>query len=233
MVLSRADLVLVTSQAMALVIADQWRISEGITKVVSWGVSSLFLEQTDPSSIPESHSVRARLGVSPDDLLVVAPRGISRTYRSDELRQAFAAARSGRKDLRLVVLGADAEGATAGDGEVLLPYLPKPELAELFAAADLVVSIPPDDQRSTTVLEAAASGAALVLSDIHPYRELIQLGIEATLVGEPVGPFLCAVLAQAGRMEPEASQRNRSLMRLHEDQQRQMAQVVCLCITED
>lgn len=231
--LKRADLVLVTSQSMADLIAEQWPGAENITEVVSWGVSSSFLCETEQPQVLIADDVRARMGVTSDELLVVAPRGTGKVYRSEEVRKAFAVARTRRRDIRLVVLGADEKAMASGDGEILLPYLSKTDLAELFAAADLVVSIPPSDQRSTTVLEAAASGVGLVLSDIPAYRELVHLGVAATLLEEPVEAALSDAFAAARRIEPEAAQRNRDLMRLHEDQQRQMSRVVDLCVTEE
>lgn len=231
MALARADLVLVTSHSMAASIQKGWPATKGITQVVSWGVSAPFLGESGRASSARSATVRGQLGISQDEILVVAPRGIGVVYRSGELRAAFAEARSRRKDLRLVVLGAE-ESAFPREGEILLPYLTKAELADLFAAADLMVSIPAADQRSTTVLEATASGVGLILSDIPPYRELVDLGVGATLLREPVGPELMAALAVAGKIDPELAERNRNLMRVHENQETQMTRVVDLCTTE-
>ncbi|WP_155892821.1 glycosyltransferase family 4 protein [Intrasporangium chromatireducens] len=229
--LMRADLVLVTSQSMADMLAESWPVTRDVTRVISWGVDDLFLDEPGSSSASSTGSLRRRLGVGDGELLVVAPRGTGATYRSDEVRKAFMVARARRANLRLVVLGADTAVMKASEGEVLLPYLPKRELAQLFADADVVVSIPRWDQRSTTVLQAAASGTRLLLSDIGAYREIVALGIEATLLADPIVPALTTALVEAVPLADESVGHNRAVIRQHENQQRQMERVVHMCIT--
>jgi hypothetical protein len=70
------------------------------------------------------------------------------------------------------------------------------EVFELMCASDAAVSVPAADQRSSSVLEAALAGCRLLLSDIAPYREMARDGLAATLLAEPVGRSLAAVLPQ-------------------------------------
>ncbi|GAB3880313.1 hypothetical protein GCM10028802_23870 [Terrabacter terrigena] len=227
--IARADLMLVTSGSMAETIEAQWDVRPGHLAVVSWGVSPDLLSEDLPPGSAAVEGVRRQLGISESELMVLAPRGTGAAYRSDELRDAFDAARELRGGLRLVVLGAGESTSKRSESEVLLPYVSKPELIELLRASDAVVSVPHSDQRSTTVLEAVACGSRLLLSDIPPYRELADLGVEATLIREPIRAGLMSAMVALERIPEAAARKNRNLMKEYENQNRQMAQVVDLC----
>jgi hypothetical protein len=74
----------------------------------------------------------------------------------------------------------------------------------LMCAADVAVSVPAADQRSSSVLEAALAGCRLLLSDIAPYREMVRDGLAADLLGEPVGRSLAGALR---RVRPDQAAR--------------------------
>ena len=74
----------------------------------------------------------------------------------------------------------------------------------LMCAADVAVSVPSADQRSSSVLEAALAGCRLLLSDIAPYREMVRDGLAADLLGEPVG---CCLAGALRRVRPDQAAR--------------------------
>ncbi len=145
--------------------------------------------------------------------------------RTRVLSWAFACAAADRPDLFLVVLGGhrpDRESArrakegyldrvrdaasTLGDRLLIVERTLTPEQTfELMCASDIAVSIPPSDQRSSSVLEAALAGCRLLLSRIAPYQEMISDGLAADLVPEPVRTSLTELLRRAS--VDEASRR--------------------------
>lgn len=68
--------------------------------------------------------------------------------------------------------GTSAERAQLGEAVTLTGQLPRPALAELFSHAAIYASPARYEPFGLSVLEAAASGAALVLGDIDSLREL-------------------------------------------------------------
>ncbi|UFU07261.1 glycosyltransferase [Ruania halotolerans] len=200
LILRRADLVLTTSRAMATTIARSWPDVDVTTEVRSWGVAETAL--TEPAE-GVGTAIRARLGLSDHHLIVLAPRGLGAVYRHEEIRRAFTAAHARRRHLRLVEIDTTAESCNRivlhrTDATLTLPRQSHDDLIDLFAAADAVVSVPRADQRSTTVVEAIASGAPVLLGDLPVYRELAADGASVTLLAEPLVESLTAALTTPG-----------------------------------
>lgn len=199
-VLRRADLLLTTSRAMAAVVTREWPRAKVDVQVRSWGVADAAL--SDRGATVQA-AVRTRLGLTPEHLIVLAPRGLGAVYRHEEVRSAFVAAQAVRPLLRLVEIDTTVadqrRGPLRSNGTTLtLPRQSHEDLLELFAAADAVVSLPRADQRSTTVVEAIASGARVLLADLPVYRELADEGADVTLLSEPVAASLAAALTAPG-----------------------------------
>lgn len=199
----RADLLLPTSPAVAAEMINRYHVPPSRTRVYSWGVAENLIAAR-PSISPAA--VRQAFGIPAGATVVLSARSTGETYRTLEIVTAFARAAAGRPDLFLVVLGGhspDRESARRAkesyfgqiraaaspvrDRTLILEQALTPEQTfELMCASDIAVSIPPGDQRSLSVLEAALAGCRLLLSDIAPYHEMINDGIVADLLSEPV-----------------------------------------------
>ncbi|WP_460980048.1 glycosyltransferase, partial [Pseudactinotalea suaedae] len=229
-VLRQADLVLATSRAMARTIAQGWPAISVDTAVRSWGVAQAALAERGDGV---RAAVRARLGLSEEHLIVLAPRGLGAVYRHDEVRRAFVAAQATRTQLRLVEIDTAADDRSRSvqcraGATVTLSRQPHDQLLDLFAAADAVVSVPRADQRSTTVVEAIASGVPVLLADVPAYRELAEDGAAVTLLGEPVLESLTAALAAPGTVGARIGG-NRHWAREVEDRDSLFDAIVRLC----
>jgi hypothetical protein len=84
-----------------------------------------------------------------------------------------------------------------------------------MCAADVAVSVPAADQRSSSVLEAALAGCRLLLSDIAPYREMVGDGLAADLLAEPVAGSLADALRRV-RPDEAAGLANSGFILAHE-----------------
>ncbi len=182
---------------------ERYRVLPARTRVYSWGVAENLIAARNSIS---PGSVRDAFGIPADATVVLSVRSAAATYRTLEIVSAFARAAVGRPELFLVVLSGhrpDRESArrakdsylarlrdTASacrDRMLMVERTLTPEQTfELMCASDIAVSIPPADQRSSSVLEAALAGCRLVLSDIAPYHEMINDGIVADLLREPI-----------------------------------------------
>jgi glycosyltransferase involved in cell wall biosynthesis len=223
--LHQADMVLPCSAELGAEIATRYAVPPQRMEVLSWGVAEQLINAQPTVS---SGTIRAEFGIPAHATIVLSVRSTSATYRTLEIISAFADAATSRPDLFLVVLSGgrvDRERARRAQeayleqvraaarqvaGRVLLveQTLSHAKAFELMCASDLAVSIPPEDQHSYSVLEAALAGCRLLLSDIPPYQEMIRAGLDAELLAEPVGPGLARRLRQSGRDEC-AARRNR------------------------
>ncbi len=93
--------------------------------------------------------------------------------------------------------------------------LARQQTFELMCASDIAVSIPPGDQHSYSVLEAALAGCRLLVSDIPPYREMIKDGLTADLLAEPVASALAQRLRIVS-VDEQIQRRNEEFIVSHE-----------------
>jgi glycosyltransferase involved in cell wall biosynthesis len=230
--LRRADVVLPCSAELGAEVMERYAVSPARVNVLSWGVAEDLIAVH--SSISRS-AVRWAFGIPDDATVVLSVRSTSATYRTLEIVSAFAEAATSRPDLFLVVLAGgqlDRESArrvqeayfsrvreearTVADRVLIVDRtLGQRQTFELMSASDLAVSIPPGDQHSYSVLEAALAGCHLLLSDIAPYREMMSDGLDTELLAEPI----CSTLARRLRVvaADEASRRrNREFILTHE-----------------
>jgi glycosyltransferase involved in cell wall biosynthesis len=229
---SRADLVLPTSAEVAAEMMDRYAVPAARTRVLSWGVADELIAAL--SSVRPA-AVRAAYGIPAGATMVLSIRSTSATYRTREVASAFAQAASVRRDLFLVVLGGhqpssaaarragkayladigSAAGAAADRMVIIDRTLGQREAFELMCAADVAVSVPAADQRSSSVLEAALAGCRLLLSDIAPYREMVGDGLAADLLAEPVAGSLADALRRV-RPDEAAGLANSGFILAHE-----------------
>lgn len=236
--LRRADTVLTTSQSMAEEIQRTWAVPPVKIITISWGVDDDFL--AGGWSRESVGPLRTELGFTEDDVVVLAPRGPDRVYRCAEILQAFTRARSKRHNLRLVITGIERAdqretvglGKDVPPGVTVLGHLDADRLARLYRASDVVVSIPVDDQRSTSVLEAIASGAHLLLAPLAAYQEIQQDGATVELLDLPVEQSLQRSLQLAVRRRDAVASANREWALQHERRQECFRRVVQACAGE-
>jgi hypothetical protein len=176
--------------------------------------------------------MRERFGIPAGAVVVLSIRSASRAYRTLEVISAFTEAAAGRPELFLVVLTGhrpDRPSARlaqesyldlvrqraarlSGRARVIDRVLCQREFFDLMTVSAIAVSIPSGDQRSSSVLEAAAAGCRLLLADIPPYREMVAGDLVADLIAEPVTDHLAAALKTAEPPDPETRRRNLELV---------------------
>ncbi len=228
----RADMVLPTSAEVATEMMSRYAVPAARTRVLSWGVADELIS-LQPSVDPDA--IRSAFGVPPGATVVISVRSTSAIYRIHEVVSAFARAAAAGHDLFLVVLGGHlptspaarraregylgsvraAAEAVADRILIIDRTLSQQRVFELMCAADVAVSIPAADQRSSSVLEAALAGCRLLLSDIAPYREMVRDGLAADLLTEPVSRSLAEALRHV-RPDRTRLLANQEFIRAHE-----------------
>ena len=171
-VLRQGDMVLPVSEEIRAEIVHRYAIPAQRVRLLSWGVSEELIEAR-PGIDPGA--VRAAFGIPANATAVLSVRTTSATYRTLEIVSAFARAAASRPDLFLIVLSGarvdsqparlaqgtylervrDAARPMAGRIMVLERTLSRDETFSLMCASDVIVSVPPEDQHSFSVLEAA------------------------------------------------------------------------------
>lgn len=177
-----------------------------------------------PSSRARARWRRA-LAVPEDALMIVSPRGWAPFYNQAVVFDGFRRARarvSRPLILVFVRLTRDAVAGTSAaemrrveqaiddaglrDAVRWLPAMRHPMMAGLFAAADVLVSIPSSDAMPSTLIEAAACGLPFVVSDLPHYRgTFIERGTRVDPTdSEAVAVALVEHAEGAARVDPVA-----------------------------
>ncbi|GGR87284.1 hypothetical protein GCM10010269_28010 [Streptomyces humidus] len=227
--LRRADRVVPTSREVAEHVESRYRVLRSRITVLSWGVPDVLL---DAGSDVDPRTTRARYGIPAGATVVLSVRSTSEVYRTHEILAAFTRVARVRTDLFLVLL-AGHRPAHAAAGRAQQEYLDalraraqqlagrvtvidqplrQAEVFGLMRASDAAISVPGADQRSSSVLEAAAAGCRLLLSDIAPYRELVADGLLADLLPDPLVGSLADALSGTGPLEAADRLANRELI---------------------
>ncbi len=153
------------------------------TMVVNWGVDlGTFRVPTDA----ERAALKAKLGLEPGPV-ILSPRGLKEIYNPAVVLEAFARVRAKVPDAQLVLKHGGVDELLEPrwrnlPGVKVVAYLEANEMADLFRAAEVTVSIPSSDSSPRSVWEAMAGGSATILSDLPWAHELIEDGRNALLV---------------------------------------------------
>jgi glycosyltransferase involved in cell wall biosynthesis len=111
------------------------------------------------------------------DRLLVSARGLEPLYRVGLILEAWSIAADRLPDHRLVVAGDGTERAgleaVAPTRTEFVGQLAYDDLLALLVRAQMMISVPVSDASSASVLEAMASGASVVASDLPAMRELL------------------------------------------------------------
>jgi len=238
--LRRGHMVLPVSEELRAEIVGRYAISAERVQVLSWGVVEDLIA-AQPLISPKA--VRSRFGIPHDATVVLSVRTTSATYRTLELVAAFAQAAADRPDLFLVLLAGahvDRESARCAQeayfdrvceaarplvGRVLIMErtLSREQTFDLMCASDIVVSIPPEDQHSFSVLEAALAGPRILLSAIPPNQQMTIDGLTADLLGEPIACTLAQKLREAS-VDQLTQRRNKEYILNREHGGKQLAE---------
>lgn len=169
--------------------------------------------------------------------LVVNPRGFRAYVRNDAFFAAIPLVLEERPDARFAcasmagVRQAVETVARLGLESVveLLPARPHAQMAELFRAAQVVVSPSTHDGTPNTLLEAMSCGCLPVAGDLDSIREWIKPGENGLLV-DPGDPRALAAAILRGLNDPalrrQAAEKNAALIAERAEYVRNMARVV-------
>ncbi len=141
---------------------------------------------TDPEAAAR---VRAELGIGREERLLLAAGRLHEQKRFDLLLEAFRTVAARRPGVRLVILGV---GGLLGDlqararvlgvaDRVAFPGF-RDDLPAVHAASDLFVLSSDDEGLPTVVMQAMASGKAVVATDVGSVRDLVEDGVTGLVV---------------------------------------------------
>lgn len=179
--LRRASLVTVKSPRLAKVVESMGVVPGRIMEVL-WGID-LEAFKADHKKV---QVFRKSWGADKDDLVFFSPRPLKPFYNQPLMVEALAEVCKHHAGAKLVMTSygeepgyrneLQAQAKSLGIGEAL--YFADPcshgEMAHLYGASDVVLSIPPSDGFPQTLVEAAAIGLPCVMTGAERFEGLIN-----------------------------------------------------------
>jgi len=196
-----ADFVTVKTPQLARVV-EGFGVAPARCDVVIWGVDGdAFAYRPD-----RRDAFRRRHGIDGARPVVFSPRMLVPFYDIGLIVDAWPVVSAAVGDALLVLSTFRAEPAyreqlTARARELgiknqimFLPPLAAEEMAEAYCGADAVVSVPPSDGFPQTVLEAAAAGRPLILSDLPRLYGLLEPETDAIYAARTPDAIAAAII---------------------------------------
>lgn len=193
--LDRATLITCTADSMAECLTRDFGQPESKIRCFGLGAPQAFTR----SAVARA-SKRAELQLAETEMLFLSSRRHLPNYRIEEILSAFELFRESGRRGKLVLLeggvtgpyalGVEAQATRSKfsrDIMLMSGFRPQQEIADLLNASDLVLSVPMTDQKSTSIMEAFATGVPVILSDISSYREMLSSELALKWAGEEVG----------------------------------------------
>lgn len=236
--LKSADLIVPSSTVGARHICTRFNVDPSLVRAISWGADLRACRRLDDTA---RRNLCAEWRIDPGHQIVVNVRRFLPLYNCTTAVAAFLETARERPTTHFVMLGG-LNTDTYVDNALRLVESHDPPIARRFTfirsdiplttftsligVADVAVSLcGRGDMRSRSVLEAAAAGGALVLSDSDEYRAMVKDGFAAELVDPAnVDQTAAAIIRLTDRPDVrlEMRARNQRYLATHEDAERQM-----------
>jgi glycosyltransferase involved in cell wall biosynthesis len=189
-----------------------------------------------PRDTVEIRSLKQRLTIPLDALVVLSPRRLTSKMRHDLVLQAFAKfVKDGGFNARLIFkcfgyFSADLQDELQKltvefelqQQVIWLDELPYEEIPTLYSLADVVINIPEQDGLPVTLLEASACKVPILTSDLPAYQEFMNQGSYYRVSLGDVNEIACTlkmIVQNKGQAMTEELQKNYDLVARCADQE--------------
>lgn len=234
-----------TSEAMKRYIQKRFGINDEKIFVCSWGVERRFFF---PIVGAEKARLRAELEMAPSAFVLLSHRAMAPIYQIEVIVEAFLKLARTKSEILLILLEGDVEdpgksvkqyrraiqNRICGMPKVRVKrgFIARQEMANFLKAADVAVSIPRHDQRSSSVLEALATGTFIVLSNLPEYHDLQHDGYSVEILSEATAACLHQalerIIAMSKQEREDIGQINARLIGRHENWEIQAKKIEAL-----
>ncbi len=182
---NHSDYVFARSKAMQKRLIHSLNVAENKTLLFNWGINDCFFA-SDTTQLN-------------DKITIISYRATGKIYNIDLIFDAIDYLKRKYKNLHFIYVRHNKDIDLKLDMDIVDEYyvdLSYPELASIVRRSDISVSIPTYDGFATSIVEALASGAYPIISDIEAYSNVFP--DERWLMGKtkPIFEDLCITLEQ-------------------------------------
>ena len=181
---------LITGDNLELVhaVRDWFHIDPSRVLLNRWGIEPELFEE----DLVIQQKLRHQIGLSPDQKMILSPRGLKPVYQADLVLAGFQQLlAAGERETKLVVMGTGYQTPPQLDQWATRLHqqypnfhyqrdlLPREWMPQLWHLTDAFVNIPAYDGFSNALNEGRYAGAVPIINDIPAHREVCEDGLHA------------------------------------------------------
>ena len=218
------------TNAAGAIVHSSWARRQVLADLPDLPVAMLPMPSADPGESHDRADLRERLGIAPDELLLMHLGFLTREKGLDDILGAMAVLRDLGVPARLVLVGEGrgleslrgaAESLGLGEAVTATGWVAAEDLLILPAAADLGVVLrkPSAGETSAAVLRFLACGTPVATIGLHQFLEWPQEAVFRVTPGPPAAADLIRAAAQRfqERESPTGLERRRRARLAYED----------------
>ncbi|MBF0543327.1 MAG: glycosyltransferase family 4 protein [Candidatus Riflebacteria bacterium] len=156
-------------------------------RIIPLGIdSSIFNNSVEKGFFRKKYNITENTGI------IVSPRSLKPLYNIKTIIKALAKLSVTRKDFKGVFAGYSPENQIEleqlvghlelTDNVLFIGQVPQRDLAFAYSDSSVVISVPTSDSLPSSVLEAMACKAPVIISDIEWYKSLFKQGVDLETV---------------------------------------------------
>jgi len=196
--LRRADLVTTTSEYLKDVLIREFGVTHGKVMALPWGNDLRTFHKGYESEVKQ---LKVGLGISDSCFIILSPRNLKEHYRIEHIVRIMPHIVARYPDVVLILCGGPSKDdkyaskinnlaieLRIAQNVKFMDHMLKPEeMAILYNASDVLISIPKSDQFSACIMEGMVCGAIPIVGDLEVYRQYLKDGENALFV-DPENP---------------------------------------------
>jgi len=240
--LAKADTVLTTSSYLKSYLIREYNLPNSKVKALPWGVD---LKVFSKGYQAEIQQLKKGLGIKNGTFVILSPRHLTEQYSIDGIVRAVPYVISKYPNVFLIILkGAAEDGRYESyidrlidelgireNVKIIHTHLSAQEMAVMYNASEVFMSIPKSDQFSSSIQEGMSCGSIPIVGNLEVYGQYLSNGKNALFV-DPQNPSDLADKILYCIKHPELKQNfykiNRKIIEDSEDWEKNMAKAAKL-----
>lgn len=180
----RADLTLTTSQYLKGYLVTEFKLPEHRVMALPWGSDLKIFHKGYETEVKE---LRIKLGINDSNFVILSPRRLEEDFRTEYIIRAMPYVLAKYPGVFLILLkgrGKDSIFETQIDNltkelgiaqniRMINQELNPEEMAALYNASDVLISIPKSDQFSACIREGMACGVIPIVANLEVYNQYL------------------------------------------------------------
>lgn len=198
-ILKKADKIIVSAENTKRYLKSAFNVDESKVITKSWGINNEIFNLAVRENKKFKTTIFDELNIDSNGKYILSPRLIGPVYNHEIILKAFEKISKTHPDYKLIMMHYNLK-STDHYYNLLLKvsqelgitdkiiwtkrYLTSREMADIFSVSEVLINIPKYDQLASTILEGISCGCFSIVSDLNPYYDVVEEGINGFILKE-------------------------------------------------